>query len=90
MPGELTDQQIQDEYNEDWVKLGTWDFPRTWPEFLMSVDLTNQTVERKREVLQWMTHLPAWHAAPREIRVEAAKLLRGGGSDTSSTPAPSS
>ncbi len=67
----------QEILNEDWIKLGHWDLPKTLPRLLAVNALKN--ADRKDQVA-WLKHLltlPAAVAMPDELRRQVEQFIQG-------------
>lgn len=59
---------------EDWIKVKTWNLPKTWPAFIQSL---GWDAASKRAHLVRLMALPVWRAAPPDIKRKAEDYLRG-------------
>lgn len=62
-----------DDLNEDWIKTRSWDLGN-WDSFLDYLHVLNASPARQRLAVASFMLLPAWQAAPDDIKQKAAEL----------------
>jgi len=65
--------KTNDNLNEDWIKTLSWDLG-DWDSFLDYLGVTSESKERQRLAVAKFMLLPAWEAAPDEIKQKAEAL----------------
>ena len=66
-----------DDLNEDWISTMSWDLGFTTLDGLFGfLGVVSGTPGEQRDALVEFTQLPAWQAAPRQLRQQAAAWLQ--------------
>lgn len=77
--GGMTTPVQNDDLNEDWIKTLRWDLGFDTLNGLFGfLGVSSAPVRQQRDALHEFTALPAWQAAPDQLRQQAAAWLRSG------------
>jgi len=70
---------MNDDLNEDWIKVARWDLPMNMDDLLAAMGFAADSpiADIQDRLKALMTH-PSWEAAPTEIKQDALKIMTEG------------
>ena len=72
----MTEPSRTDMLNEDWIKTLSWDLPMNMDDLIASQGLSpDSPIADIQQAIRSLMALPAWEAAPTEIKQDALKIM---------------